>query len=286
MDNLTRIEIISFHKILYAHTHTADDYSYVLDGSGIGRVEDGKITGGILEIGFVEKNPLVFTLEDGTELTANEGDVFVIPPMRKLMIRAKNEGMHRHVTTESVVDCRVGTTGNPERTIELPLVISADSAAKAISAIRRTVRNMTPASKRGYYPQFADFTAILAALCGEGEQSRENTELPPSQIRYCREAEDYIINNISKKLTVGEIARAVGINKNYLTNIFSETVGMPIIEYVNRMKLSHIAELMLRRGCGIREAAEQVGIDNVNYVSRMFRKYYGVTISEYKRSIL
>ncbi len=277
-------EILDFHGILYAHTHKAENYAYDLDSRSVGREEDGVIKGGVLEIGFVEKIPLVFRREDGSEYTASEGDVFVIPPMSRLEVRAARPGIHRHVTVESSVDCRVGRTPG-ERAIALPPVIDGAICDKAAQAIRRAAGNFSPASDRGWFGQCADFTSILSAL-EAALSGRSAGGSSPSRVRYCREAEEFVRANITRKLTVAEVARHVGINKNYLTNIFSETTGTPMIEYINRLKLGHIAELIVRRGCGIREAAEQVGIDNVNYVSRMFRKYYGVTVSQYKRTVM
>lgn len=279
-----RIEILHFHRILLAHTHTAENYAYSLSSREIGRCENDYIYGGVIEIGFVEKNPLAFRDEKGELHIAKVGDVFIIPPMRKFEVFALEPETHRHVTTEAIIDCRINVKDNSPSVLELPLIISAGPRSERIcSAIRRAANKSSPAGTNDYFRQCADFMRILEEL----EAFDPNTQnTVPSQIRYCREAERFIINNIDKKLKVEEIADAIGISKNYLTNIFSSTRGMPIIEYINRQKLSHMTELMLRFNYSVREAGEYVGLDNVNYISRMFRKYYGVTISEYRRSLL
>ena len=287
MNDSQKTEFLRFHKILYAHLHTAENYAYALDSTDVGTRDGDVISGGIIEIGFVESIPLIFRYADGREYTAEQGDVFIIPPLARIEVRAAYPGVHRHVTAECLVDCRIGDGANGERALELPPVISGGYCEKAVQAIRRAAGGFSPSGERDWFGQCADFMAILSGLsdAASDRRSASRSGIPPSHSRYCREAEEYIRANISRKLTVTEIAEHVGINKNYLTNIFSETVGTPVIEYINRLKLSHVTELILRRGCGIREAAEQVGIDNVNYVSRMFKKYYGVTISEYKRTV-
>ena len=288
MTDTTSIEILDFHRILYAHTHTAENYAYNLDSRGTGQRDGDKVTGGIIEIGFVEAIPLVFRLENCREYTAGCGDVFIIPPMSDIKVRAVDGGVHRHITVECIIDCIIGEKAVGERALELPFVLSGVYCEKAVQAIRRAAGGFSPSGERDWFGQSADFMSILAGVASalHDRSSVGGSGNPPSHSRYCRGAEEYIRANIARRLTVTEIADHVGINKNYLTNIFSETVGMPIIEYINRLKLSHITELILRRGCGIREAAEQVGIDNVNYVSRMFKKYYGVTISQYKRTVM
>ena len=89
MNGGEKIEILNFHKILYAHTHTAENYSYTLDSTTIGQAENGTVCGGIVEVGFVENIPLVFRSADGAEYTAGEGEVFVIPPMKRLEVRQR-----------------------------------------------------------------------------------------------------------------------------------------------------------------------------------------------------
>ena len=284
MKDNTAIEILRFRRILYAHTHTAHNYSYLLDNRSVGEREGDVIRGGVIEIGFVETNPLRFTDEDGDEHIAPEGGIFIIPPMRRISVKAVNGGLHRHVTVESEVDCRMGGDGADATSLSLPLVIDGRNCEKAAAAIRRAVRSASPTAENGYFRQCADFMNILAEL--NSIEAVRGADQPPSHVRYCREAERYVADNIERRVSVGEIALAVGISKNYLTNIFSATTGMSLIEYINRMKVSHMAQLMLRFNWSVREAAEHVGIDNANYASRMFKKYFGVTASEYKQSIL
>ncbi len=280
-----KIELLHFHRILLAHTHTAENYAYSLSSREIGRKEGECIFGGVLEIGFVEKNPLSFRDENGEVAIANEGDVFIIPPMSRFDVFALRPELHRHITAEAIIDCRINGDFDTPATLLLPLIITGGARCERIcSAIRRAANKSSPAGTNDYFRQCADFMRILEEL--EAYDLGESQNIIPSRSRYCRDAERFIINNIDKKLKVEDIAEAVGISKNYLTNIFSAARGMPLVEYINRQKLSHMIELMLRFNYSIREAGEYVGLDNVNYISRMFRKYYGVTISEYKRSLL
>lgn len=77
----------------------------------------------------------------------------------------------------------------------------------------------------------------------------------------------------------------MGINKNYLTNIFSSCEKIGIAEYINRVKLNRMKELIVKYNYSIKKASEAVGFQDVNYVSRIFKKYFGITISEYRRML-
>ena len=92
--------------------------------------------------------------------------------------------------------------------------------------------------------------------------------------------------NIDKKLTVKEIAEYVGVSRNYLTNLFTANEGVSLIEYVNRRKLAYMVELIRRYGYTLQQAGLHVGFTDVNYISRIFRQYYGMTFVEFKRTEL
>ena len=59
---------------------------------------------------------------------------------------------------------------------------------------------------------------------------------------------------------------------------------MPLIEYINRRKLTHMLALIETENCSLSAAGEKVGINDANYISRIFKRYYGMTFSEYKRN--
>jgi AraC-like DNA-binding protein len=46
-----------------------------------------------------------------------------------------------------------------------------------------------------------------------------------------------------------------------------------------------MTELIRRYGYSLTEAAEHVGYQDANYVSRLFKKYYGMTVSDYRKTM-
>lgn len=61
MQLFTQIEILSFDRVAFAHSLAAAGYSYSLDNQGYSIYGDTPENGGVLEIGFVEENPLLLT---------------------------------------------------------------------------------------------------------------------------------------------------------------------------------------------------------------------------------
>ena len=110
-----------------------------------------------------------------------------------------------------------------------------------------------------------------------------NHQLPPSDIVYTERAMDYIAAHLSQKIEVQDIARAVGISSGYLSGIFKTVTGRTMVEYINLAKLQRVTELVSSLGISAGEAAEQVGIADPSYLSRLFRKYLDTGIRDIKK---
>lgn len=275
-----KIEIKRFLKMEYAHEHRAQDYTYTVETDI--KTANENLSTGVMEIGVVKQNPLIFRDKKG-EYIAEEKDIFIIPPKNKYEVSTVNNGAHRHFTTEAIIEFEF-TKEESETALCLPLIIKASKKNEKIEEdIKRIVSKSSSLHKSSYFEECSDYMRLLSHIKKATETEKTENSASPSSVLYCQSAEKYALDNISRHISVEEIAAHIGISKNYLTNIFSEYKGMPITEYINRMKLNHMLELMRRFDYSATEAGEYIGIDNVNYISRMFKKYYGMTIREYKQ---
>lgn len=276
--DITNIEIKSFIKLAYAHEHSATDYTYILETKDVHPNSTG-----VMEIGVVKTNPIIFKDDNGICRKACEGDIFIIPPRQKYYVSTENPGIHRHITTEAIIEYGYGTQAG-DTTVSLPFIIKKERRSERIAdMLKKIVAKSSSLHKSSYFEECSDYMKLLSYIKEYAEDTESNGAVSPSCIRYCTAAEKYAMDNIGRHIMVEEIADHIGISKNYLTNIFSKYKGMPITEYINRMKLNHMLELMLRFGYSAQRAGEFVGLDNVNYISRIFKKYYGVTIKEYRQ---
>ena len=101
-------------------------------------------------------------------------------------------------------------------------------------------------------------------------------------LRYFNIATNYIMENIEDKLSIEEIAAHTGISSGYLSRMFKEISGRSIVEYINYTKIEKVKELIATKNKSLREAGEDVGINDQNYLSRMFKKYTKLTVREFK----
>ena len=252
----------------------------------------------MLEIGFVEENPLVFHFPElGERLTVQVDDIFIIPPNHRLEVSTLHPGEHKHTSVEFLIDCtteclRQKTLSAQDcesirgQTVILPYVIPASKEnAELIALIRQLARDQMLMVEKNHFEECLACMRILAFIAARMRQSTGDDAIPPSYHRYCQKAKEYISQHMEEHISVSEIADFVGINKNYLTNIFSSCEKIGIAEYINRVKLNRMKELIVKYNYSIKKASEAVGFQDVNYVSRIFKKYFGITISEYRRML-
>ena len=128
----------------------------------------------------------------------------------------------------------------------------------------------------------ASQSGLLAALGNIVETAALRTGNQRNYRREVREALRYIEENISRKISVPQIAKTVSMTDTYLCRIFKTDVGKSIIDYINELKMKKAYELLDSKDCLIKEAAAAVGIDDQFYFNRLFKKYFGITPKEIK----
>lgn len=95
---------------------------------------------------------------------------------------------------------------------------------------------------------------------------------------------DYINHNYNKHITLTLIAEKVNLSSSYLCRLFKSEMGMSITNYINQLRMEKAGELLRNSSINVymKEISAAVGIDDQLYFSRIFKKYYGVTPSEYR----
>lgn len=290
MSFYTELKILSFERCAFAQSLATTDYHYRLQNEGYGIYGQAPANGGILEIGFVEQNPIVLAGDDG-EFLIEENCIFIIPPKSNFSVRSVTPDLHRHTTAEFLIRCqskRVDGYRPPlGKTVTLPLILPPSLGNSEIfSLIRAIACAKTTQSERSYFEECADFMLLIHKITALLDASGIAGDVSPGNRRYCDRAKTFISENIDRRLSVSDVASAVGVSKNYLTNVFSGSEGIPLMEYINRRKLSYMLELIRRYGYTLAQAGEHVGFTDANYVSRIFKRYYGMTLTEYRRNEL
>ena len=77
--------------------------------------------------------------------------------------------------------------------------------------------------------------------------------------------------------------RRLYINKFYLTRVFKEQFGLPVTSYLVQLRITRAKRLLRFTDRTIESIAQDCGLNDANYFSRLFKKIEGTSPGEYRR---
>lgn len=94
----------------------------------------------------------------------------------------------------------------------------------------------------------------------------------------------YINENISEPqlLKVEQIAKTFLISPTYLSEFFRKKVNMSLREYIIKTKLKLVEIRLLNSNYNLTEIANELSFTDVSHLSKIFKKYSGMSIREFK----
>lgn len=84
------------------------------------------------------------------------------------------------------------------------------------------------------------------------------------------------------QLSVNRLSELLNYSPNHLGSVFKRAYGMSINDHLAKHRVNEAMRLMDQRHMMIYEIAERVGFSDQNYFSKTFKKYVGVSPSEYR----
>lgn len=99
-----------------------------------------------------------------------------------------------------------------------------------------------------------------------------------------RAALDYINRHIGESLTRTAVAEVVGCSPEHLSRIFSRSTGRTFKDHLLHMRIERAKELLKTRSRVI-DVALDLGFQDPNYFSYVFKTIAGVTPTQYRRKI-
>ncbi len=158
------------------------------------------------------------------------------------------------------------------------------------------------AERGGVHPIYLDKVSSEFALRLENAPTvAENMALMQEMFRsYCRLVRKHrlkgysltvqkiilsIDEDISENLSSGSLAVKHGISLGYLSAVFKKETGKTVSEYVRERRMEYARYLLGNTRLQIQTVAFSSGIMDVQYFSKLFKKCFGQTPSEYRLSV-
>lgn len=257
-------ELESLPIIIAAHGFSADSYS-------------AKFTNGskeFIEVALVTAGSATFEYY-GQEYTGVKGDIICTVRDRS-PFSVRWESFHEHHTVMASVKWRMAT--NEMNGLYLPLIIHSQPGTRVIEdTIEQLIHNQllfSDSPTRGA----ALFPNLLYEIDKFSRESKK--QRLPSNMLYTQRAKEFIYKNIHLPINQKSIAAQLSISPEYLCRVFKETEGCSLKKYANTEKLKAIKALMETEHVQLHEAVTRFGYSDPNYVSRLFKKYFGYNITK------
>lgn len=169
--------------------------------------------------------------------------------------------------------------------VHFPLAQSRISAV-ANALIEAVAAGKLPREQREFYIQQlqgADSIDVLnnltAEICAEFRANGSEETGTDVVDKAC----EYILGNLSRPdLSVPDVGEAVGVSVQHLLRLFRRRYNMTVVEYINSTRIERAKQLILTEGMTVNRVVEAVGYGNNVTFSRNFKRYVGMSPSDYR----
>lgn len=182
-------------------------------------------------------------------------------------------------------------------------IIYSRNYTKTLLANAAIVRTLTrkAAEQGGVHPTIVDAISLSYAqrLCSDSLSAEEILSLIRAMIMEFGEAVraahrenwsakmhpvvSYITLHLSQEISTAKLAEISGFSESYLGKQFKRESGMTISQYIAKKRCEKAAELLRGTMLSIQEISTLVGYWDNNYFVKVFKPYYQVTPSVYRK---
>jgi two-component system response regulator YesN len=121
----------------------------------------------------------------------------------------------------------------------------------------------------------------IVALCKSSSIQEEG-----SKNKLVAETKKYIEDHYNEDISLEELAKEICVSPNYLSRLFRDKTGENYIEYLTNIRINKAKELMMSTEMSVKEISYNIGYNDPNYFSRLFKKIEKVSPSEYVKYAL
>lgn len=120
----------------------------------------------------------------------------------------------------------------------------------------------------------------LLIKCFQLDPMNKQLLLEPRILSVCH----FIAENLAVNHKISDIAAQVHMSPSRLTHLFAQQMGCSIIKWREEQRMIKAQHLLHSSGAPIYHIARQLGYDDQLYFSRLFRRYTGLSPSDYRNS--
>mgnify|MGYP000851310555 CR=1 FL=1 len=169
---------------------------------------------------------------------------------------------------------------NLERVVSKLLGNKLDVDVPRLALHYRQTRVLTPKQHESIVRLLGIFAQHLAALSNQLAVQEENAESP--QISRAR---GFIADHQDEDISLEQVAKAVNMSAFYFCKMFKKATGMTFTDYLARVRVEKVRNLLLNPHKRISEAAFEAGFQSLSQFNRVFRRVAGESPTAYRDRI-
>jgi AraC-like DNA-binding protein len=102
-----------------------------------------------------------------------------------------------------------------------------------------------------------------------------------------RRVVEHVIANLDQKLSVDQLAEVGGFSRAHFSRLFTASEGVSPASFVRQERMRRAARLLRSHShLALKEIATMTGFDDPNYFAKVFRRYFGVSPTEFRAADL
>lgn len=103
--------------------------------------------------------------------------------------------------------------------------------------------------------------------------------------QYVEKCKKIIISQRLEPINLESLAKEVGISKDYLSRLFKQHEGIPVVEYILTVKIDAACNMLKYSDRQVNEIADYLSFGSLSYFSRIFKKKMGVSPQQYRKEL-
>jgi len=152
----------------------------------------------------------------------------------------------------------------------------ADSLTPLLDEMRAAHRALTIRNASALHALTGQLLHRMQSLIDADAGSR-SYRLSERAVRYLRE-------HMLQPFSAARMEEKLHYQFDYLSRCLKQHTGMTPLQYLHRLQMEHARALLHQTELTVQEVADQAGQPNVNYFNRLFRKHYGTSPGQYRKS--
>jgi len=230
---------------------------------------------------FRNSDSLVYYIQGGhlfdfgmERVETNEGQLLYIPYGSAYTNYTKTED-----TEYYQVDFTLLREGKAYALFDRPMVWTEGESERYLPFIRGLYEAYAMPDPSGEYLCLGELFRIIGQLC----RQRSDSERQTRGFRRIEKTVSFLNEFYALDTSVEELAAMSSTCVSNLEKAFKACLGMPPLAYRNKLRMER-AKMLLSGGCGVSETCKRVGIFDVYYFSRLFKKYWGISPAAYGKT--